>query len=947
MKSISLCFVVLLIALPLSLQSQAKKPLSHDVYDGWKRVAGESISNNGKWILYSAEPQEGDAHLIILNSDSKSYDTIPRGVGGKFTEASDFAVFSIKPIFSEVRKLKIAKKKADDLPKDSLGIMRLATKVLVKVPRVKSFKLPEKGSGWLAYQLEKEPVDTTKKGKKPVKKEDGVDADEDQADKKDEKGTTVRLRNLAAGKEYDFLFATDFAFSKNGKRFIVAIGGNDSTVKAGVLTVNTEKALGDTAKLPIDTLAWGKGKFKNVVCDEEGMQSAFVADRDTSKAKQRFYSLYYWIDGIKSAEIVADTLTQGLPKRWLISENEKISFSKDGKKLFFGTAPIPMPEDTTMNDEESAKLDVWNWQDPLLQSQQLKDLDKEKKRGYTSVIHLKKRKFVQLATQDIPTVNVGLEGNADVALGLSNMPYRKVISWDGGYNDVYIVDVNAGSVKKILEKTKGNPTLSPATQYVSWYAESDSSWRTYNLKSGKIVNLTKAIPVAFHNELNDVPDDPPPHGMAGWTKDDKDILIYDRFDVWRLDPDGKRAPENLTRIGRKDQIRFRYVRLDPEAKFIDPAAPILWKAFSYDDKSSGFSVSKLNENQPPAKLLMQPYSFSDPLKAEQAEKLILTRSNFRECPDLYLTDLGMAKFDRLSDLNPQQKEYLWGSVELVFWTAADGKQLEGLLYKPENFDAKKKYPLIAYFYERNSDGLHRYQAPAPSASTVNISLFVSQGYVIFVPDIRYQIGYPGKSAIDCIVPGILSLVSQGFIDSSKIGIQGQSWGGYQVAYMVSRSRLFAAAGAGAPVSNMTSAYGGIRWESGMSRMFQYEKTQSRIGATLWEAPLLYLENSPLFKVPDITTPLLIMSNDADGAVPWYQGIEFFTALRRLNKPAWLLVYNGEAHNLVQRKNRKDLSVRMLQFFDHFLKGAPAPVWMTKGIPAIEKGKTRGYELDMK
>lgn len=309
--------------------------------------------------------------------------------------------------------------------------------------------------------------------------------------------------------------------------------------------------------------------------------------------------------------------------------------------------------------------------------------------------------------------------------------------------------------------------------------------------------------------------------------------------------------------------------------------------------------------------------------------------------------MTMAKLDRISDINPQQKEYLWGSVELISWIAADGKPIDGLLFKPENFDPKKKYPLISYFYERNSDLLHRYIAPAPSASTINIPLFVSRGYVIFVPDIRYQVGYPGKSAYDCVIPGIMKLIGEGYVDSSKIAIQGQSWGGYQVAYLVAHSHMFAAAGSGAPVSNMTSAYGGIRWESGMSRMFQYEKTQSRIGGTLWEKPLLYLENSALFSAPDITTPLLIMANDADGAVPWYQGIELFTALRRLGKRAWMLTYNGEAHNLVQRKNRKDLSVRMLQFFDHYLMGQPAPVWMTKGIPAIEKGKTRGYELEQR
>ena len=950
MKSRTTILAVLVVALLQTAfdQTVSKKPLNHDVYDTWKKVSGESISNDGKWVVYSVEPQEGDAHLVLFNTDSKKYDTIPRGLNAKISEASDFVVFLIKPFYAEVKKLKIAKKKEDDLPKDSLGIYNLATSKLARIPRVKSFKLPEKGSGWLAYQLEKEPADTSKKGKKTIeKKDDDADPADEETAKKDEKGTTVVLRNLKTSKEYSFSFGSEFAFSKNGRRFIVATTGNDSTVKAGVFTINTEKSALDTAKFFCDTLVVGKGKFKGVVCDEDGTQAAFVADRDTSKAKQRYYSLYYWSENLKSTDVLVDTLTQGMPKKWLVSENGRIFFSKDGKRIFFGTAPVPMPEDTTMNDEETAKLDIWNWQDPYLQPHQLKNLDNEKKRSYPAVVHLKKKKFVQLASPDMPTVTAGAEGNADVAVGISEIPYRQLISWDAVYRDVYLVDLLTGEPKKIVTKTKGSAALSPGAQYIAWYAEEDSCWRVYSIKKEKTVNISATVPYPVYNELNDVPGDPSSHGMMGWTKDDKDLFIYDRYDIWRLDPDGKRPAENLTRIGRKENLRLRYVRLDREEKFLNPDAQVLLDAFSYTDKSSGFYTLKVNESLPPRKIVMQPYVFSAPQKAEDSDKLIMTRSNFRECPDLYVTDVAMTQLERISDINPQQKDYLWGSVEFISWIAGDGKPVDGLLYKPENFDAKKKYPLISYFYERNSDLLHRYIAPAPSASTVNISLFASRGYVVFVPDIRYRVGYPGKSAYDCIVPGILKLIEAGFIDSSRIGIQGHSWGGYQVAYLVANSKIFAAAEAGAPVVNMTSAYGGIRWESGVSRMMLYEKEQSRIGATLWEKPMLYLENSALFRAPNITTPLLIMANDADGAVPWYQGIELFTALRRLHKPVWMLTYNGEAHNLVQRKNRKDLSIRMLQFFDHYLMGQPAPVWMTRGLPAIEKGKTRAYELEKK
>ncbi|MDE0649443.1 MAG: prolyl oligopeptidase family serine peptidase, partial [Gammaproteobacteria bacterium] len=256
----------------------------------------------------------------------------------------------------------------------------------------------------------------------------------------------------------------------------------------------------------------------------------------------------------------------------------------------------------------------------------------------------------------------------------------------------------------------------------------------------------------------------------------------------------------------------------------------------------------------------------------------------------------------------------------------------------------EEYPMMVYFYERSSDGLYGYTAPAPGSSSINRSFYVSRGYLLFVPDIPYRDGYPGESALDAVVPGVLELVEEGFVDADRIGVQGHSWGGYQIAYMVTRTDLFAAAEAGAPVSNMISAYGGIRWQSGRSRAVQYERGQSRIGGSLWEYPLRFIENSPIFTADKINTPILMLHNDEDGAVPWYQGIELFVALRRLGKPVWMLNYNGEAHGLRQRHNQKDWAIRMQQFFDHYLKGAPAPVWMEEGVPAIMKGRTLGLEL---
>jgi dipeptidyl aminopeptidase/acylaminoacyl peptidase len=324
--------------------------------------------------------------------------------------------------------------------------------------------------------------------------------------------------------------------------------------------------------------------------------------------------------------------------------------------------------------------------------------------------------------------------------------------------------------------------------------------------------------------------------------------------------------------------------------------------------------------------------------------LLWTREDVAEFPDLWVSGPEFQDARRMSDANPQQAEYNWATVELVEWLSADGVPLQGLLYKPADFDPSASYPLMVNFYERDSDNLYRHFPPLPHRSVIRPTFYASRGYIVFMPDIVYRDGYPGESALDAVVPGVLKLVEERpYIDRARIGVQGHSWGGYQIAYMVTRTDLFAAAEAGAPVSNMTSAYGGIRRGTGMSRMFQYERTQSRIGGSLWEKPELYLENSPLFELERVTTPILMMHNTHDAAVPFEQGIEMFVGLRRLGKPAWLIDYNDGLHWPVTPATIRDWNIRMQQFFDHFLKGAPAPEWLENGIPATEKGRTLGLE----
>jgi dipeptidyl aminopeptidase/acylaminoacyl peptidase len=332
------------------------------------------------------------------------------------------------------------------------------------------------------------------------------------------------------------------------------------------------------------------------------------------------------------------------------------------------------------------------------------------------------------------------------------------------------------------------------------------------------------------------------------------------------------------------------------------------------------------------------------LKAKDADAFAFTLERFEEFPDLWTSGPDFTDMRRASDANPQQALYIWGRAELIDYVNADGLPLRATLIKPEDFDPAKRYPLMVYIYERLTDGLRRYEPPAPETS-INLSRYVSNGYVILMPDIVYETGYPGECALKCVVPAVQEVLRRGYIDPKRVGIQGHSWGGYQISYMITRTDIFAAVEAGASVVDMTSAYGGIRWGTGMSRAWQYEKAQSRIGGTPWTRSLQFVENSPIFWVEKVRTPYLTVHNDEDDAVPWYQGIEFFTALRRLGKEAYLFNFVGEKHSLRERRNQKYWTVHLDEFFDHFLKGAPRPEWMEKGVPYLERGKRKGSGLD--
>jgi len=986
-------FLVMAAALFTMGSFAQKKPLDHTVYDGWEAIQERVISNDGVWVAFTVNPQEGDGRLMLMKANGSEKIEVPRGYNVKFTHDGRFAVFLIKPTFSQTREARIKKKRPDDMPKDSLGWLQLGTSGLKKIARVKNYRMPEQ-AGWIAYLKEK-PLPETFNRVAPVPKSDPkldsakrvidslqeelnkmnqipakvrkkyvgdgetgyetwMEADDYFADEPTgtnaaDQGTELVWFEFASGKEKVFKNIQDYVIdSLGGKRIALETGkiGRDSLAKAQVWLV-------DVVAARVDTIARGINDARNLRFDEAGNQLAFVAERDSSaKAVQKFYQLYYYKLGMDTAKMVADRKTQGKKADWAISENASPRFSKSGQRLFFGVAPVLPMKDTSKPEFERVSVDIWNYKDDYLMTQQLANLNRSLLRSYSAIYFPLQGNIVQLADETLETVSTGLDGDLPFFLGYDNRAYRIESQWTGsGKTDVYTVDPVTGARVLVVKGLDGQAQLSVTGKYIAWYDRKARQYFTWS--EGQTRNISKAVKVALWDEDNDVPDDPSPYGLMGWHEGDQYLYVYDRYDIWKLDPAAKEAPVCITNgLGRKVKMQIRHQLLDPEKeRSLADGQKILLGLFNEKDKTAGMKVYDLGE---PFSFALagqtQPLAFSSVRKAKNADVITYAIETPVQAADIRVVPFNRGNMQLTQEMvaaitlykpNPQQAQYNWMTAELVEWKAYDGKMTQGILYKPEDFDPKKKYPMISYFYETLSDGLYRYQPPQPIRSALNIPVYCSRGFLVLVPDIHYKTGYPAQGAYDYIVSGVRHVVKMGIADSTKLGIQGHSWGGIQVAQLVTMTNLFKAAWSGAPVANMTSAYGGIRWGTGLNRQFQYEKSQSRIGATLWERPDLYIKNSPLFALPKVKTPMVILHNDGDDAVPWYQGIELFTAMRRLGKQVWMLNYNGEPHGIMERKNRMDYQMRMLNFFEWQLKGGQPAKWLTDGVPAVMKGRDWG------
>ena len=898
MKKTNFLAVVALAGLTPVMAQTTGKSLTVDDLVAWQRITQQEIADNGEWVACKMEPWKGDATVYLYGKKGEEVAKFATADKFRFSASSSYLVVGQKPEVALVESLKIKKTKKDKMPMNTLTIYTLKGGS-EKIDSVKTYQVAQEAD-WLAYQSGR-------------------------------KDSTLHVRSLDGKVSFSFPSVAAYGFAKeSGMLYYVE---NQKEGKK-LFVLNPESGKPTLVKE-------GKGEFLKLAFDEQGNNLAFLYADDKKTA---YKGTELWLsENQNEAERIAAAGHAALPKGWVVSQFSDLSFSKSSSRLFFGTSPEPKQKDTLQLAENRPHVQVWSWDEPVQYTVQQYNKARDLKKNYGAVYQLNGGEIHQLATVEQPNLIIGNEGDGAYAVTSTSRPYSLSSMWEGRTrSDYYAVSMDDGSRKQLAKADYGSYSLSPEGNYAYWYAETDSCWYTISLADGVKHQLTTPKTFVGWDEDNDEPNYPEAYGAAGWSEGDASLYLYDRYDIWKFDPKGVEKPVNMTVDGREKKIAYRLVTLDEEARSINLKQTQLLKGTDEVGKDDGYYSLRFNKPASPKVLLVGDFMLKTIQKAKDADKVIFTKESYEMYPDIHYSNLAFKKPVQLTSGYKQQEGITWGTAELVSWTSLDGRKLEGVIYKPANFDPNKKYPMIVNFYERNSETFYKYRMPEAHRSTIDYRLYNSNGYIIFNPDVRYSDGHPGESCYKCVVPGVQMILEKGYVDEKAIGAQGHSWGGYQVAYLATRTNMFAAIESGAPVVNMFSAFGGIRWGSGLARSFQYEHTQSRLGATPWSGPEIYKENSPLFTMDKVQTPILILHNDSDGHVPWYQGIEYFVAMKRLGKPCWLLNYTGEPHWPMKLPNKVDFQKRMMQFFNHYLKNEAMPQWMDEGLPAVEEPFELGY-----
>jgi len=924
--------VALLVLFAISLDATAqKKDLTLEDYDQWERIGINVLSPDGSWFAWTETKVEGPTTLHVRAVEGDDIHSFLYGNRPRFSGDSGWLAFTIGMSEDEEEKLEKAKKRVEM----SLGIMNLATAEVDTVEHVQTASFSDDGR-FLAIRK--------------------------YAEKESEGGADLVVRNLATGSMYGMGNVKGYAFSPEGAHLAVTI---DAVEKLG-----NGVQLIDLSDYSIRILDSDEKDYSDLTWRDDSYDLAFLKEGTQAEDDYPDHQVMVFRDANDGGEVFTLDAAgrDDMSADYRIASEGGVRFSEDGSRVFIGLkerfqeeaeedaaeeaaeadeaseseeesddSDDSAPKDKTNaerdKDLDPAGVDIWHWNDPVVQPRQGVMANRDRNFTYMTSWVLDDDHVAKLADEKIR--NLTLTGDQRHAVGYDETPYQPQLreSW----SDVYVLDTTTGERTMVLERIE-NVSVSPDGAYVIYFRADD--WWSYSVEDDEHTNLTEDIDTRFNNFTAIYGrEEDRPFGTGQWVEGDDAVLLYDQFDVYKVDADGG-GVERLT-FGTADSVRFRQLRVDWDNETLSADGPIYFSAYGDETKDSGFFVWQTNPGRSEdegslERLVYEPRMINQLRRAEDAEVFTFMTQKADESPNIYAVDASFSNPIQLTDTNPQQEDYKWGHTELVDFVNANGVPLQGRLLYPADYEEGKQYPMIVYIYELRSQSLHSYTMPSRT-SAYNQRRFSSEGYFVFEPDIVYRLRDPGVSAVEALVPAVEAVVATGMIDEERIGLTGHSWGAYQTSFVVTQTDIFSAAVAGAPLTNMISMYNSMYWNSGGTDATIFEISQGRFPTPYWEDMEKYIQNSPVFAAENINTPLLVAFGDEDGAVDFNQGVELYNTMRRLQKEFVLLVYDGENHGLRLKQNQLDYANRTHDWFNHFLRDREPAGWITDGIPFLEKG----------
>ncbi len=956
MKRKSLLFFACQLAWFTPFAQQVKKPLSWQDIPSWQyiRTGSSQPSSDGQWFAYVSGPSQGDLTLSLRKTqDSTNFNYKIGGINSPitFNNNNQFVAFYESPNFKEVK----ANEKARKPSSKKLKIVALKDTASLTFDKVQGFNFSNDDNKWIAIRFEGAIAPGPKS--------------EDAA-----KGNDLLLYNLITKKSYNLGNVSDYKFNKSGQYLAYIVDANGKNGN-GIFIMDLSTGL-------TNALQNDKANYSKITWNKEGTAFSLLKANKNKDYKTPVYSLI-GVKNIKGNH--ADLFTySGLDENQIsagygISENSTPFWSKDLNTIFFGIAKIektddakkkeskenniekdstatklPISKDSTAiaktkapqpkalvnkKDLEKPDMIIWNWQDKRLQSAQKNQFQRDKNHTIMSAWNIPSNSFNSLA--DSTVKSIGLAPNQQIGYGYDFTPYEYMANLDGqAFADIYIIDIKTGKRRLALEKHYLNATrslsFSPNSQYLLYYQ--DGNYYTLDVNTLAKNNLTANIPASFVDIFDD-------HNVSkvatrnfGWTLDSKYILLKDNFDLWKVSNDGKNIVQ-LTPNWKDQEMTPRYYsRIYEDDEGIDLKKDQYFNIFNNKTKQEGLAILPMNKNKLEV-LKLDDISMGSFQKVKNADKFFYSLENSNQAPDIFFSDKLLKSEQKLTTNTPDSlKNSLSAGSKLITYVSAHGDTLQATLYLPADYVEGKSYPTITYIYERLTDEKNSFSQPAYPGGGFNRAMYTNNGYAVLMPDIKYKLNDPGMSAVACVIPAVQAAIATGVVDKNNVAIHGHSWGGYQTSFLITQTDIFKAAVAGAPLTNMISMYSLIYWNSGGSNQSIFESSQGRLTTGYWDNWDAYTRNSPIYHIKKVNTPLIIMHNDKDGAVDYTQGVEYYNGLRRLNKPVVMLTYNGENHGLMKEVNRKDYAVRMMEYFDHYLKGKPAPTWWSKGVDYMDMEK---------